>query len=123
MTYFSEKDRFDAGKIGGLIGAFKQFASNSLNGFKPGFHAGKLDYGWQDFRGQKKMKWEQELLEAYKRRSFFNPPFKNFHDSSYVMTTEEIATIFHFPSQIVASTPTLARLPSKKGEAPSNLPI
>ncbi len=38
------------------------------------------------------------------------------------MTTEELATIFHIPGK-VASTPTLARIPSKRSEAPANLPI
>jgi hypothetical protein len=39
-----------------------------------------------------------------------------------ILNTEELATIFHFPGQ-VAGTPTLERVPSKKAEAPSNLPI
>ena len=64
-----------------------------------------------------------EMLEAYKRRSFFNTPFKNFHNNPFILTTEEVATLFHFPSAMVAATPTLARLPSKKAEAPANLPI
>ena len=122
-TYFAEVDRFDSGKIAGLLGSWKQFSSNTMNGFKPSFSAGKLDYPWQDFRGRKKLRWERQLLEAYKRRSFFNPPFKNFYGKPFILTTEEIATIFHFPSEMVASTPSLARVPSKKSEAPSNLPI
>jgi len=121
-TYFAENDVFDASKIGGLTGSFRQFSSNTLNGFKTGF-AAKYDYPWQDFRGSKRMSNERNLLEAYKRRSFFNPPFKNFHGKSFVLTTEELATLFHFPSSIVAATPTLSRIPSKKAEAPANLPI
>ncbi len=38
------------------------------------------------------------------------------------MTVEELATIFHFPGK-VATTPTLGRIPSKRAEPPSNLPI
>ncbi len=121
-TYFAEKDAFNPNNIGGLIGSFAQFGSGSLNGFKPGFNAG-YDYPWQDFKGKKKAKNETKLLEAYKRRSFFNPPFKNHKGKPFILTTEELATIFHFPSSIVAATPTLNRIPSKKGEAPSNLPI
>jgi hypothetical protein len=121
-TYFAEKDAFNANNIGGLIGSFAQFGSGSLNGFKPDFNAG-YDYSWQDFKGKKKAKNEENLLEAYKRRSFFNPPFKNFHGKPFILTTEELATIFHFPSSIVAATPTLVRIPSKKAEAPSNLPV
>lgn len=122
VTYFAEKEKFDGNNIGGLLGSFRQFSSNTLNGFKPGFGA-DYDYPWQDFRGQRRMRNERRMLEAYKRRSFFAPPFKNFNNKPFILTTEELATIFHFPSQIVAATPTLSRLPSKKGEAPSNLPI
>ncbi len=121
-TYFAEKEAFNATNIGGLIGSFAQFSSQSLNGFKPGFKA-VYDYPWQDFLGRRKAKNERKLLEAYKRRSFFNEPFKYFHGKPFILTTEELATIFHFPSSIVAATPTLVRLPSKKAEAPSNLPI
>ncbi len=121
-TYFAEKDSFNATNIGGLIGSFAQFSSSSLNGFKPDFNAG-YDYPWQDFKGKKKAQNETKLLEAYKRRSFFNVPFKHFHGKPFILTTEELATLFHFPSSIVAATPTLTRIPSKKAEAPSNLPI
>ncbi|MEX1000315.1 MAG: hypothetical protein WD000_10240 [Thermodesulfobacteriota bacterium] len=121
-VYFAEKDAFNPTNIGGLIGSFKQFSSNTLNGFKPGFSAG-YEYPWQDFRGGKKKKEQKQLLEAYKRRSFFNTPFKNFHIKPFVLTTEELATIFHFPSSEVAATPTLSRIPSKKAEAPANLPV
>lgn len=39
-----------------------------------------------------------------------------------IMTAEEMATIFHLPGT-VAMTPTLKRVGSVRGEAPSNLPI
>ena len=122
MAYFAEKDVFNPVNTGGLIGSFRQFSSNTLNGFKPFWHSG-FDYPWQDFRGAKKARNERKMLEAYKRRSFFNPPFKNFHGKSFILSTEELATLFHFPSSVVAATPTLSRLPSKKAEAPANLPI
>jgi len=122
VAYFAETEKFNPNNIGGLLGSFRQFSSNTLNGFKPTWGT-DYDYPWQDFRGQKRIRNEKRLLEAYKRRSFFDPPFKNFHGKPFILTTEELATLFHFPSQMVASTPTLTRLPSKKSEAPSNLPI
>ena len=67
---------------------------------------------------------KRDLLHAYKLRSFFELPYKNFGGlKPFILTTEELATIFHFPSGIVSQTPTLTRVPSKKSEAPSNLPI
>jgi hypothetical protein len=122
-AYIAEKDAFNPVNIGGLLGSFKQFSSNSLNGFKPGFKS-DYDYPWQDFRGKKKLENERDILEAYKRRSFFNVPFKNMGDMKpYILTAEELATLFHFPSAEVAATPTLSRIPSKKAVAPANLPI
>jgi hypothetical protein len=104
------------------LGSFRQFGSNSLNGFKPDWYTG-YDYPWEDFKGKKKTNNEKKVLEAYKRRSFFNTPFKNFHGKPFILTTEELATLWHFPSSAVAATPTLNRIPSKKAEAPPNLPI
>jgi hypothetical protein len=122
-TYFAEIESFNPNNIGGLLGSFKQFGSNNLNSFKPGYSAGH-DYPWQDFRGKKKLEEQRELLEAYKRRSYFNPPFKNLGGGKpFILTTEELATLFHFPSYTVAATPTLSRIPSKKATAPANLPI
>jgi hypothetical protein len=123
ITYFAEVESFNSANIGGLIRSFKQFSSTGLNGLKPLWNSGYKYPQWQDFRGFRKMRNERRILEAYKRRSFFNPPFRNFHARSYILTTEELATLFHFPSQTVAATPTLRRLPSKKSEAPANLPV
>jgi hypothetical protein len=120
-TYFAEPEVFNPSNIGGLFGSIFHYNSNTLNGFKPVFGAG-FEYPWQDFRGRKKIENEKRLLDAYKRRSFFNTPYRNFHAKPFVMTAEELATIYHFPGE-VAATPTLARLPSKKAEAPANLPI
>jgi hypothetical protein len=121
-TYFAEKEAFNPSNIGGIIGAMTQYNSSGLNGFRPGFSTGTYEYPWQDLFKKKRAEAEVKLLEAYKRRSFFNPPFKNFHGKAFILTTEELATLFHFPGT-VAATPTLPRIPSKKSEAPSNLPI
>ncbi len=119
--YIAKNEVFNSANIGGLIGTFKQYGSGELNGFKPGFST-KVDYPWQDIRGKRVVKWKKQLFDAYKRRSFFYPPYRNFKSKSYVLTTEEIATMWHFPGG-VAGTPTFNRVTSRKGEAPGNLPI
>jgi hypothetical protein len=45
---------------------------------------------------------------------------KKYND--FILSTEELATIFHLPSTVV-SVPTFNREESKRGEAPSNLPF
>jgi hypothetical protein len=128
VAYFAEEAAFNAANIGGILGVLKQFSSQTWNGFKPSWY--DFDYPWQDIDSHigtlwdKKSRVESEFLEAYKRRSHFYEPFKWLHDDKpYILTTEEVATLFHFPSAMVAATPTLARIPSKKAEAPANLPI
>ena len=79
----------------------------------------KLDYPWQDYKDIRRNRMSKEVIMAYKRRSYFYHPFEG---KPLVMNTEALATLFHFPGA-VASTPTLERIPSKKSEAPANLPI
>lgn len=121
--YFSEIEVNNPNNIGGLLGSFKSFSSNTMNGFKPGFSA-DYDFPWQDFGNIRRNSNERRFLEAYKRRSFFNEPFKRFEKSKpFILTTEELATIYHFPSSMAVATPNLTRIPSKKAEAPANLPV
>lgn len=106
--------------VGGIVGNMKHFNSESLNGFKPNsdrWHS-KISDPWQDYKDTRRNRYSADALAMYKRRSYFYAP----HEATpLVMNTEELATIYHFPGS-VAATPTLERLPSKKTEAPSNLP-
>lgn len=119
--YISQAGAFDPLNITGLIGSFRQYSSNTLNGFRLA-KATTFDYPWQDFLGTRKAKNEKKILNAYKLRSFFQVPYRHLMTKPFILTTEEIATIFHLPGQ-VASTPTLVKAQSRKGEAPANLPI
>ena len=130
--YITDKDSFNSANIGGLIGGLKQYGSNDLNGFKP--KSADVSNTQKDlariFPFIKKKNDEQiaemkeDLLYSYKLRSYFQGPYKELGDTKpFVLTTEELATIFHFPSGMVSQTPTLKRVGSKKSEAPSNLPI
>ena len=77
------------------------------------------------------------MLLEYREREFFHPPmrhkiqlpwpvspfiFPNFlHHHTMVMNTEELATLWHFPGQIL-KVPTLERIESKEASPPTNLP-
>jgi len=117
-VYIADKDSFNANRIVGLTGVFKQFGSANLNGFQPTGWFIDYSYPWQEWFGAKN-KTASWLIDAYRRRSWFHPPYKTDH---YVLTTEELATIYHFPSRIIEA-PGLSRIPSKKSEAPPNLPV
>jgi hypothetical protein len=121
-VYIAKNGFFTVPVIGGITGSWKQFSSEHLNGFKLNgdvFHPRGQGYPWEDYKNFRKNNWSRSALMAYKRRSYFYAPYDHKH---FVLNTEELATIFHFPGQ-VAGTPTLTRIPSKKSEAPTNLPI
>lgn len=120
--YIAEKSVFNPINITGLIGSFRQYSSNNLNGFKLGWFT-DFDYSRvEDLARKRRTYMEEELLMAYKRRSFFHPPYKNFHGKPMILMTEELATIYHLPGG-VSQTPTFERIMSKKAEPPQNLPI
>jgi hypothetical protein len=99
----------------------KHFNYEHLNGFKANGDKWHPSIGdpWTDFRNWRRNKYGKLALMAYKRRSYFHPPFVS---KPMVMNTEELATIYHFPGS-VSQTPNLDRVPSKKAQAPGNLPI
>lgn len=80
-----------------LVGAFKQFNSTNLNGFR----ATKGMFG-------------KEFLDKYRRRSFFGDGF--------ILNIEELASVFHLPHTNV-ETPNIVWASAKTAEPPSKLPV
>ncbi|MDD2935498.1 MAG: hypothetical protein PHX25_03440 [Candidatus Pacebacteria bacterium] len=117
--YIAEKDKFNPINITGMTGSFKQYNSGNLNGFKPNRVTG-FDYPWQDYKNMRLNKKKVEIFNDYKRRAYFYYPYTS--DKQFVLSSEELATIFHLPSNVV-ETPTFARIESKKSEPPANLPF
>jgi len=119
-VYIAEHEHFVGTNIPGLIGVWQPFGSpgyNSivLNGsrWQPIF-----TYPWQDFNGIRENKKKVQIVDAYRRRSWFHAPYRFPH---FYLTSEELATIWHIPGS-VAKTPTLQRISSARGQAPANLP-
>ncbi len=121
--YFAPKEIFDSVYLGGLLGSFKQYAALGYNGFKSaGWHS-TFSNPWKDWWKTDKGELSKMIMQEYKLRRFFFSPYmgKWFYSKPFVLNSEELATIFHLPGA-VATTPTLDRVPSRKVEAPSNLP-
>jgi hypothetical protein len=118
--YISTPEAFDGIAIGGLTGIFKQFHSEGWSGFRPNGGMTQFDdYPWEVGISTLKTIIRRGLIDAYRRRQFFHEP----HVCDYtVMSTEELATLFHVPSRAVEA-PALERIPSSTGEAPPNLPV
>ena len=118
-VYLGKKDFFNGTNVSGQRTILRSYSAPHLNGFKPTNWLDGYDYPWEDFMGMRQKKEKIEGLEAYKRRSFF---YKPFIGEKIVLNVEELASVFHLPGQ-VSQTPTLNRIPSKKSEAPSNIPV
>ncbi|HUD03885.1 MAG TPA: hypothetical protein VMR73_00115 [Candidatus Paceibacterota bacterium] len=120
--YISPRATFDTPfGIGGIISSFKHFNTEHLNGFKPNGDKWMAQFGdpWKDYKNIRRNALSSEVLVAYKQRAYFHPPFMS---QPLVLNTEELATIYHFPGS-VSATPGLQRIPSKRADAPTNLPI
>jgi hypothetical protein len=121
--YIARTENFDPSKPAGVPTAMRSFEHGSsgrgLNGLRPMFYVGPFLYPWQDFFGIRKSRLNKKIYQAYVERQFFWEPHKQNH---IVLNLEEIATLWHLPGK-VAHTPTLERMPSRRSEAPANLPI
>jgi hypothetical protein len=119
-VYAAKKGYFLPGeRIGALITSWAQYGDNMLNSIALKW---RTDYSWpwwQDPSGKKRAFHKKRELKEYKLRAY-DP--QTGGDGTFVMTNEELATIFHLPGK-VAGTPTLGRIPSARAEAPPNLPI
>lgn len=112
FIYAGSKEVFHRAHISGIMGAYKQFSSQSLNGFKMNVATAPL--GKWPFKKSKEYRKKVYLWSKFKKRTFPKKPF--------VLNVEELATIFHFPD-IGVKAPLLPRVETKKGEPPVGLPI
>lgn len=113
--YLARNEKFNLTNIASLVGVMKQYNAMNLNGFKP-VNPTSVNYFLKKKREAGK---KTKILNAFRQRSYFYMPYDR---KAFVLNTEELATIFHFPGR-VAETPTFGRIEAKKGEAPTDLPI
>jgi hypothetical protein len=81
------------------------------------WHA-NFDYPWEDFWNIRVERLRRRLVDAYQKRSIFNPPYKQY---TSVMTSEQLATIFHLPGDELEAVG-IKRLEAKQANPPQNLP-
>lgn len=112
LAYIFPKNMFKINNLAAMNGAFKQFASPALNSFKLN---GKTT---PPIRG---LFYKQK---AYARKVRIYKKLREglFVEKSFILTTEELATVYHFPDVSVKS-PMIPRVEAKKGEPPAGLPI
>ncbi len=114
--YLATKEAYNRDHAGFIRSTLGQYSTQNMNGFKPAKGRGtSVDY-FKRFREPRK---KRTIFRAYQERSYFYIPFRR---TPFVLNTEALATIFHFPGR-VAETPTLGRIEAKRSEPPINLPI
>lgn len=118
VVYLAKKDRFVGVNAGGIVTLFANFRSPFNNAL--GITKGTMffDYPWQDIANRRLNATQKEIFFLYKNRAYFYVPYDQV---GQMLTTEELATIWHFPSSVV-KTPGLTRVASRRAEAPLNLP-
>ncbi|MCA9357929.1 hypothetical protein KC902_01570 [Candidatus Kaiserbacteria bacterium] len=120
--YITQAGKFDGDMIGPMLRSFAQYDMIGRASVGPMWRT-DFDYNFfQDFTGSRKIALKQRELELYKHRSYYDGDQKNHIDRERVMSTEEIATMYHIPGTSIV-TPGLSRVENARREAPSNLPI
>ena len=118
VIYMAKKERFQGATIGSVGGIFNSFRSSEFNSLAPTRWLASLDYPWQDFRNMRRTMMKKKLFFLFQNRAYFYVPMDQ---TPVFLTTEELATLWHFPSSAIR-TPGLNRVASKRSEAPPDLP-
>jgi hypothetical protein len=113
---------------------FRQYAAPNKNELER-VNSTQFDAQWSDPTGLALTKIKKRMLDFYRTRTFFHPPLQYSFDypfpfsiflpsgnpKLFVMSVEELATIYHFPG-LVSETPSFKRIDSKIAKPPANLP-
>lgn len=117
--YLAKKGSFNPESIGNVVRSLANYDILNRNGLGIRWRT-DFDYNWfSDWSGKKKIAMKKAELGQYKLRKYWNDG--RAVDKMKVMTSEELATIYHIPGSAVV-TPGVARIPSRRSQAPANLP-
>lgn len=141
--YIAKKEVYDLNSRRNIRLIFRQYANpdenqlERLNGTQGDAYGGLFPTSQDTI-----LKITDRMLNEYRERSFFHGPMRHTllahgkpliwplsplifpgyrHSHTFVLNTEEIATLWHFPGQML-KVPTLERIESKEASPPTNLP-
>lgn len=117
--YLAKRSDYNLLAVPGMMGVFKQFNTQNLNGF--GLNkkiTTSVDYWLVNYRNTRR---KIRLYNSYRIRSVFHAPYKA-RSKPFILSTSELATVYHFPGE-VAGAPAMERIEAKRGAPPPNLPI
>jgi len=146
VMYVAKKEKFDMSNRRNIRLIFRQYDAPDINGLTRvnSTQADAFNSSFFSLSPKKIMILANRMLHEYRERGFFHLPMRHilnnhnisglpliilkqfwlpyFHPPTYVLNAEEIATLWHFPGQIMR-VPTLERIESKEASPPPNLPI
>jgi hypothetical protein len=112
LIVLGKREVFDKSFVGAFVGAIKQFNDLNMNMVKP--EDISKTYGTGFFTERISNFRKRKIYDRYRRR--------NMDGDTIMLSTKELATMFHFPDISVKSH-AITQTTSKLGAAPSNLPI
>ncbi len=114
--YLARKDVFDHGAKAFGPSFTAQFGTQDANGLKP--------FSKTITKIQSPDIFKQARLYIKKRNLFINYKERDtYPGATFVLGTDELATLYHFPGLDVAPTPALKRIEIKKVAPPITLPV
>ncbi|MEK7563983.1 MAG: hypothetical protein AAB510_00225 [Patescibacteria group bacterium] len=145
--YVAPKEIYDMSSRRNIRLIFRQYDAPDSNGLirtNPTQADALGRFGVFSLSAEQVMVLADRMLNEYRERQFFHPPLRHqilnnhnikwpfnifvhpfflpyLHGSTFVLNTEELATLWHFPGQIL-KVPTLERIESKEASPPTNLP-
>jgi hypothetical protein len=119
--YVGKKEVFFKPKVRIPFSFFKALSTENLGGFRPfKYTITKVKSPVLWFLDKRRLYLRQrKIFKKYKRR--LTPLFPQ-PGGTFILNTEELATIFHFPGKLMVPA-SLERVDLKKGEPPIGLPI
>ncbi|MCM2339239.1 MAG: hypothetical protein NDI62_02155 [Burkholderiales bacterium] len=144
VCYVAKRELFNMSNRRNIRLIFRQYAAPFLNQLErinstqaDAFSTNKIAEFFP-LSSKKIARLANRMLLEYQEREFFHPPMRHkislpwplsplifpnfFHHHINVLNTEELATLWHFPGQIL-KVPTLERIESKEASPPTNLPM
>lgn len=127
FIYLGKRDIFFKAKLRLPLSFFSAFFTQNLNALVPwGKTLTKIHKSWflplNLLFNRRMYLRKRAIFRKYRIRVHPLFPRRAHWPSSFILNTEEVATIFHFPGRRVAPAPFVERIEAKKGEAPPGLP-
>ncbi len=123
FVYLAKKDVYFGGAKAVPFGFFNQFSTENLNQIKPWSKTITKVHRYPILdlvRARRTFVKKRRLFYRYIKRF---PPLFPKPGGTFILNTEEITTMFHFPGKAVAAAPFVSRVESRRGEAPPGLPM